>query len=121
MLAGDQPIPLPDVEVEVLNYRGSGRERVGLFRTDQARTAQMELQPGSYHLQLRSEKELPYLLVDKAWNKKSRGPRPSLLFAVSDAGVRKWEGERYVSMFLNSDVSHERNGVAAGIVGVQHH
>ena len=81
LLGGDQAIPLPDVEVEVTNYRGSGRERVGLFRTDEAGTAQMELPPGSYRLQLKSDKALPYLLVDRAWNKKSRGPRPSLLIS----------------------------------------
>ena len=64
LLGGGQEIPLPDVEVEMMNYRGSGRERVGLFRTDEAGTAQMALPPGSFRLQLKADKALPYLLVD---------------------------------------------------------
>lgn len=103
LLGGDQAVPLSDVEGEVTNNSGSVRETFGLFRTDEAGTAQVELPPGGYRLQLKSAKDLPYLLVDKAWNRKSRGPRPLLLFSVSNAGVRKWEGEHYVAPDDSSD------------------
>ncbi|WP_442508634.1 WD40 repeat domain-containing protein [Novipirellula sp. SH528] len=100
---GEQAVPLPDIEIDVMQYKGSGRERVGRFRTDEAGTTKMELPQGTYRVQLKSEKELPYLLVDKAWNKKSRGAPASLLFSVSDAGVTKWDGARYVASADSSD------------------
>lgn len=83
-------IPLAGLHVEITRGYGDEQEKFGPFETDDAGTVEVRLPQGSYTLRLNSDKELPYLPVEVLWNKRSRGPRPSLNLAVRGAGVEKW-------------------------------
>jgi hypothetical protein len=95
LLGGDKETPLADVDVEVTNGHGQQQKRFGPFKTDKAGMINVKLPPGFYSLDLKSEKELPWLPVEVLWNKKSRRPRPDLSFRITDSAVEKWlDGNR---------------------------
>ena len=102
-LGGPKNEPLAGIEVRITNGYGDEKKSFGSHKTDETGTVKVSLPIASYQLELTSEKELPYVPVEKLWNEASRGPTPDLSLNVTKAGVEKWlAGKR-------RDEGHEPN------------
>lgn len=89
-LGGDKQVPSVNAELVILNGHGSSQKRFGPFPLDADGVCTVNLAPGPYHLQLTSEKELPYLSVEVLWNNLNGVAEPDLNLLVTNLGAEKW-------------------------------
>lgn len=89
-VGGEKEEPLAGIEVLLTRGSGDEQKKFGPFTTSESGTVVVSLPPAFYSLHLSSDKELPYLPVEKLWKGETRGPRPSLDLLVTDTGAQKW-------------------------------
>jgi hypothetical protein len=90
LVGADKDTPLAGLHVEITQGYGSQQKTFGPFTTDDTGTADVTLPPGFYSLHLQTDKELPYLPVEKVWNNRSRTTMPDLSISVKESVVAKW-------------------------------
>ena len=93
-LLGEQQQPLSDVLVEVTQGYGADQKKFGPFKTDADGTMRCTLPRGSFYFHLKSDRELPYLPVDVAWDKSPRGPTPNLVLWMQANGPMKFAKDK---------------------------
>jgi hypothetical protein len=94
-VGADDNQPIAGLHVLVTQGHGSQQKTFGPFAANETGTAEATLPLGFFSLQLQADKEIPYLPVEAAWNKRSRTTRPDLSLAVRKSGVEKWsDGKR---------------------------
>jgi beta-lactamase regulating signal transducer with metallopeptidase domain len=91
-LAGQKQAPLAGLHVEITNGHGDRQKSMGTFTTDSQGAIDFRLPAAFYSLHLKSDKELPYLPVEKLWDGQTRGPQPDLSLKLTPTGAEKWLG-----------------------------
>lgn len=89
-VGGDDRVPLAGAQVLVTEGYGSQQKRFGPYRLNDTGSATIHLPPGFYGLHLSSDKEWPYLPVERLWTKQARTTRPDLSLYMTETAVEKW-------------------------------
>ncbi len=91
-LGGQKQVPLAGLQVEINNGQGERQKTMGTFTTDAQGMIECRLPAAFYALHLKSDKELPYLSVEKLWDGQTRGLQPDLSLNMTPTGAEKWLG-----------------------------
>ncbi len=84
LVGGPKAELLPNVQVEFMTGYGSNRKSFGTFTTDEAGWLKASLPVEFYELDLKSEKEWPYLPFEKCWTGNRGGYTTPLSVFVTD-------------------------------------
>ncbi|MBS0264200.1 MAG: hypothetical protein JSS02_19845, partial [Planctomycetes bacterium] len=107
--------PIARLQISILRGWGDSQKTLGRFQTDNTGTIDVLLPLGYYRLALDSERELPYLAVERRWNGRSRGSLPVMGLNVTPTGVEKRMGD------FPPDYESDPTAAEAGVPRITYH